>query len=569
LPALSVAGGGVVCSKEAVVSIALLSRVVEELCAIVSGLDADALAPCDAAEAVSVFVRGEHLCAAGKALCAARATRAGEHRRSGHGDPAAWLAERSGEPTGAARDALEVAAALGRLRGLEEALRAGELSTLKARTIAEAASMDPSSEQALLRLSREGSLSELKDGAEAIKAAARSNIDEEGRYEALRKGRHLRTFTGRDGGFKGQIALTPDDGARLLAILSPASDFFFDEARRCGRHDTHEAYLADALVAAVTGEWPGGTEGPEDDDEPEGAEGDGEGDAGGDGEGDAGGAGGSGAGSTAGTPGQVVGTPGQVAGTPGQVVGAGTSGAGPPDGPAGEQPVEGATEQAPGRNGQAGTGQGMSPAGRRRRGNPDTGPPRATVICRVDLAALKRGSLEPGERCEIPGVGPVPLSVARELFGDCFVKFVITDGIDVRSVVHYGRSIPTHLKTALQLRDRCCVVPGCGRTFGLEYDHIVEFAKGGPTTLDNLCRLCRPHHSLKTHKGYRIRGGPGHWQWVGPGRGRKEGEAGGAERAGGREGATTSTPAGDDGRRSAQNEPKRATRSTPEAVSLF
>ena len=405
--------------------------------------------------------------------------------------------------------------------------------------------MDPSSEQALLRLSREGSLSELKDGAEAIKAAARSNIDEEGRYEALRKGRHLRTFTGRDGGFKGQIALTPDDGARLLAILSPASDFFFDEARRCGRHDTHEAYLADALVAAVTGEWPGGAGGG-DSDEPEGAEDEDE-DAGEGGRGE----------------------DGHDAGALGQALCAGDSSPAGAPGPGSAAGSADGRPQVRGSDGQAGGRASRASSGKRRRGNPDTGPPRATVICRVELAALLRGSLEPGERCEIPGVGPVPLSVARELFGDCFLKFVIADGIDVRTVVHYGRAIPAHLKTALQFRDRCCVVPGCGRTFGLEYDHIVEFAKGGPTTLDNLCRLCRPHHSLKTHKGYRIRGGPGHWQWVGPGRGRKEGEAGGAERAGGREGATTSTPAGDDGRRSAQNEPKRATRSTPEAVSLF
>jgi len=488
------------------VSIAVLSRVVEELCAIVSGLDADALSPGDASAAVSVFVRGEHLCAAGKALCAQRATSAGEHRRAGHGDPAAWLAERSGEPTGAARDALEVAGLLGQLSGLEEALRAGELSTTKARTIAEAAAVDPSAEQALLKLSREGSLAELRDGAEAVKAAARSNEDDERRYEALRKGRHLRSFTGRDGGFKGQIALTPDDGARLLAALSPASDFFFDEARRLGRHDTHEAYLADALVAVVTGEWPG-----------EGAE-----DAGAGDNDDAGSSGPPAAsGSVAGDFGRGAGSGGPAGVGVGSGAGAASpglgSGGGPPGpgaGPAGGPP--GALRSAP--------------SGKRRRPKPGSGPPRATVICRVELAALLRGSLEPGERCEIPGVGPVPLSVARELFGDCFVKFVISDGIDVRTVVHYGRSIPAHLKTALQFRDRCCVVPGCGRTFGLEYDHIVEFAKGGPTTLDNLCRLCRPHHGLKTHKGYRISGGPGHWEWVGPGRAREQGEGAGAAR---------------------------------------
>ena len=552
-------------------SIAVLSRVVEELCAIVSGLDADALSPGDASAAVSVFVRGEHLCAAGKALCAQRATSAGEHRRAGHGDPAAWLAERSGEPTGAARDALEVAGLLGQLSGLEEALRAGELSTTKARTIAEAAAVDPSAEQALLKLSREGSLAELRDGAEAVKAAARSNEDDERRYEALRKGRHLRSFTGRDGGFKGQIALTPDDGARLLAALSPASDFFFDEARRLGRHDTHEAYLADALVAVVTGEWPG--EGAEDagvgDDDDAGSSGPpaasgsvagdfgrgaGSGGPAGAGPGSGAGAASPGLGSAGGPPGAGVGSASRGLGSAGGPAGVGSvagpgAGVGPTGGPPG--PGVGAGPAGPGAGPAGGPpgALGSAPSGKRRRPKPGSGPPRATVICRVELAALLRGSLEPGERCEIPGVGPVPLSVARELFGDCFVKFVISDGIDVRTVVHYGRSIPAHLKTALQFRDRCCVVPGCGRTFGLEYDHIVEFAKGGPTTLDNLCRLCRPHHGLKTHKGYRISGGPGHWEWVGPGRAREQGEgAGAAARA---------------------EEPKRATRGGTQAVKLF
>jgi hypothetical protein len=299
--------------------------------------------------------------------------------------------------------------------------------------------------------------------------------------------------------------------------LSPASDFFFDEARRCGRHDTHEAYLADALVAAVTGEWPGGAGGG-DSDEPEGAEDEDE-DAGEGGRGE----------------------DGHDAGALGQALCAGDSspagprGLGPaalcagdssPAGAPGPGSAAGSADGRPqvrGSDGQAGGRASRASSGKRRRGNPDTGPPRATVICRVELAALLRGSLEPGERCEIPGVGPVPLSVARELFGDCFLKFVIADGIDVRTVVHYGRAIPAHLKTALQFRDRCCVVPGCGRTFGLEYDHIVEFAKGGPTTLDNLCRLCRPHHALKTHRAYRIRGGPGHWEWEGPGQARGRG----------------------------------------------
>jgi hypothetical protein len=249
------------CPKEAVVSIAALAGVIEELSRLVAGLDAECLSPGDAALAVSVFVRGENLCAAGTALCAERAARGGEHRRAGHSDPSSWLAERSGGSRGAARDALETATSLSKLPGLDRAVRGGDLSPNRARVVAEAASLDGSSETGLLEVARHGSLAELRDAAEAVKATARSLQDEARRYEAIRKARHLRTFIGRDGGFKGQLSLTPDAGAKVLAVLQPASDFFFDEARREGRREHSEAYLADALVAVITGVWPAGEAG--------------------------------------------------------------------------------------------------------------------------------------------------------------------------------------------------------------------------------------------------------------------------------------------------------------------
>jgi hypothetical protein len=503
------------CPKEAVVSIAALAGVIEELSRLVAGLDAECLSPGDAALAVSVFVRGENLCAAGTALCAERAARGGEHRRAGHSDPSSWLAERSGGSRGAARDALETATSLSKLPGLDRAVRGGDLSPNRARVVAEAASLDGSSETGLLEVARHGSLAELRDAAEAVKATARSLQDEARRYEAIRKARHLRTFIGRDGGFKGQLSLTPDAGAKVLAVLQPASDFFFDEARREGRREHSEAYLADALVAVITGVWPAGEAGAG------GAETE-TGDSGG-AAGDSGGAAGdSGCGGTIGTEAEGCGAAGEG---PADRTGEKSDGAAAED--AGESSTPRGSVTA---NLEAGEPEDTSgtttsrptegPPGRasaaQRRRRRLSGPPRATVICRVDLQALRRGTLEPGESCEIPGVGPVPLAVARELFGDCFLKFVISDGVDIRTVVHYGRVIPAHLKTALQFRDRCCVVPGCGRTFGLEYDHLVEFAKGGPTSLDNLARLCGPHHAMKTHKGYRLSGGPGHWVWQAP-----------------------------------------------------
>src|SRR5580704_3630535 len=143
--------------------------------------------------------------------------------------------------------------------------------------------------------------------------------------------------------------------------------------------------------------------------------------------------------------------------------------------------------------------------------------PKARVHVRVDLDALRRGSLGPGEVCEIPGVGPVPVQTARDLLGDALCDLVITNGVDVTTVCHLGRSIPTALDTALLERDRHCVVPGCDVTEGLERDHwVVAFAHGGPATLENLARLCSHHHYLRTHQGFKLLGGPGRWRWKPP-----------------------------------------------------
>jgi hypothetical protein len=149
-----------------------------------------------------------------------------------------------------------------------------------------------------------------------------------------------------------------------------------------------------------------------------------------------------------------------------------------------------------------------------RGGRPGT---RGTVLIRVDLDALRRGSTGEGELCEIPGVGPIPVSHARDRLGEDLVYLLVTNGVDVTTVCRVGRHIPESLRVAIVERDPCCVVPGCGVRQGLETDHWrVEYAKGGRTSLDNLCRLCTHHHRLKTHQGWRLTGGPGRWEFVAP-----------------------------------------------------
>ncbi|HAM02677.1 MAG TPA: hypothetical protein DCQ30_10715, partial [Acidimicrobiaceae bacterium] len=112
---------------------------------------------------------------------------------------------------------------------------------------------------------------------------------------------------------------------------------------------------------------------------------------------------------------------------------------------------------------------------------------------------------------------PVPLQLLDCLIGEAHQKVVIGDGADVTRVVHLGRAVPATVKSALEGRDRSCVVPNCEVSVGLEIDHWqIPFARGGPTELSNLCRLCRMHHRMKTYDGYRLLGGPGKWEWLPP-----------------------------------------------------
>jgi Domain of unknown function (DUF222)/HNH endonuclease len=134
-----------------------------------------------------------------------------------------------------------------------------------------------------------------------------------------------------------------------------------------------------------------------------------------------------------------------------------------------------------------------------------TRPPQSTIFVHVDLSALLRGQAHPGECCEIDGHGPIPVPMARDLANDSFLRLVFHQSGDIRAVSTFGRTINRRLRTALAARDRRCVVPGCGATTGLEIDHVVPFADGGPTELDNLALLCHHHHFLKTFEGWTLK----------------------------------------------------------------
>lgn len=127
---------------------------------------------------------------------------------------------------------------------------------------------------------------------------------------------------------------------------------------------------------------------------------------------------------------------------------------------------------------------------------------RRELIGLVDLAALQRGVVVAGETCEIAGIGPVPVEVARRVFGDALLRIVIRDGTDIRTVVHAGRTANAVQETAVLVRDGGrCVRPSCGLPIS-EIDHNIGFPTTGPTTLDDLAGLCGHDHDLKSLHGH-------------------------------------------------------------------
>jgi hypothetical protein len=384
----------------------VVRRAVSDVAACVAGLEPERITTSQASELFELFAELTRLGSAGQVLLAPRVSQSNTWKDEGHRSAAEWVAQTTGTALGEAIATIETAKRLESLPNTAQALRDGKLSAPQLREIATAASGRPSSELDLLDAASTCTLRGLKDRCRRVKALANSARDENARYEAIRASRFFRHWSDPDGAFRGEFKLTPDDGARVLASLSPRTDELFEQARKADRHEPTAAYAADALVDLVTRQ---------------------------------------------------------------------DSRVGAPSGP----PV--------------------------------------VFHVRADAAALRRGYVADGEICEIPGVGPIPVSTARSLMSDAFVKLLVTDGVDVVTVCHVGRGISSHVRSALEERDPVCVVPGCDVAVGLEIDHWqTPYADGGPTTLANLARLCHFHHAMKTYRGFELRGGPGNWKWEPP-----------------------------------------------------
>jgi hypothetical protein len=127
---------------------------------------------------------------------------------------------------------------------------------------------------------------------------------------------------------------------------------------------------------------------------------------------------------------------------------------------------------------------------------------RYQVVLHVDTDTLSEGG--EGGRSHLEDGTRVSAETARRLSCDsAFVRIRRGPDGSVLDVGRRTRSIPPAIRRALEIRDGGCRFPGCGLRFTSGH-HIVHWADGGPTSLENLILLCRFHHRLIHQEGFGV-----------------------------------------------------------------
>ncbi len=141
----------------------------------------------------------------------------------------------------------------------------------------------------------------------------------------------------------------------------------------------------------------------------------------------------------------------------------------------------------------------------------------ATLV--IDAGVVEAGFAKRGQRCEIPGIGPIPVTIARSMLATAKVRAVPADPAALPEYSSDRRSYPVWLTAWLDQHYPVCGVEGCDVSFHLETDHVVPLSEGGRTEVDNLWRICWYHHDLKTNQGWEVTGEAQRWNLVPPGAG--------------------------------------------------
>ena len=395
--------------------------------------------------------------------------------RDGFGSCAEWLAWRIGIKIGPARERVRTARALETLPRTADALADGSISYAKVRALTRVAT--PEREAELLEFARAGSAAKLE---RTVRMWRRLSRDEELTAEqARRRSRAFSVFVDGDGMYVVKGRLEPEVGAVLMRAVEAASDALFrrEDDGGAGRREGGDGdarpepkqrradavgLLAERALAAGFG----GSECGEFD-----------------------GVHAIAGGSLGGANGDL-GTPASGLGEPGYDLAEVDRDSDEPDAPV--------TDPGSGDESIRMSGDG---SGKEASADPcvvsGTRAERYQVMVHCDAATLGAEG-EPG-RSDLDGIR-VSAETSRRMACDAAVVAMVRarDG-SVLSVGRRTRTIPPHIRRALEERDRGCRFPGCGSRF-TEAHHVRHWADGGKTSLRNTLLLCRRHHRA-VHEG--------------------------------------------------------------------
>jgi hypothetical protein len=149
---------------------------------------------------------------------------------------------------------------------------------------------------------------------------------------------------------------------------------------------------------------------------------------------------------------------------------------------------------------------------------------RPRIVVHVPIDAFRNGDAADASRAEIhvngaPSIdaGVIDGPILRRLACDAELQALIEDRRG--EPLHLGRvrREPTaEIVRVVRQRDRECRFPGCGARRFTEAHHIVWWARGGATDVDNLVLLCGFHHRLVHEHGWSIDRSGGDVRWRRP-----------------------------------------------------
>lgn len=149
---------------------------------------------------------------------------------------------------------------------------------------------------------------------------------------------------------------------------------------------------------------------------------------------------------------------------------------------------------------------------------------RASVVVTVPALSLLDGEhTDVAVPATVEGIGPIPIERARELAGGASDWMRVLTHPESGVVLSVGRTQyrpPTALRRLVKWRSERCMAPGCSVPAArCEIDHNTAWQHGGTTELENLTPLCKGHHTVKHHTGWRVRQIPdsgGVIEWISP-----------------------------------------------------